>query len=185
MSALDKSVQAQVLNLLQELKAERALTYVFISHDLNVIEYVSEPRARHVPRSRWWRPGTAEALAESPKHPYTQALFASAPTMDPDPAHGPPADHRRSAEPDRPALRLPLPHPLRLRDASVRADAAHAARDGPGPRRRLLSVRGRARDYNGGWTLIVFVATRPLTAGLSLPPSSGMSSSASATADSA
>ena len=49
-SALDKSVQAQVLNLLQELKAERALTYVFISHDLNVIEYVSESRARHVPR---------------------------------------------------------------------------------------------------------------------------------------
>ena len=40
-SALDKSVQAQVLNLLEELKVERALTYVFISHDLNVIEYVS------------------------------------------------------------------------------------------------------------------------------------------------
>src|SRR5204863_8449226 len=40
-SALDKSVQAQVLNLLQELEAERALTYAFISHDLNVIEYVS------------------------------------------------------------------------------------------------------------------------------------------------
>ncbi len=81
-SALDKSVQAQVLNLLQDLKAERALTYVLISHDLNVVEYVSDRIVvmylGHVVES-----GTAETLAENPKHPYTQALFASAPSMDP------------------------------------------------------------------------------------------------------
>jgi len=82
-SALDKSVQAQVLNLLQELKAERALTYVFISHDLNVIEYVSG-RVLVMYLGQVVETGTADALAESPKHPYTQALFASAPTMDPD-----------------------------------------------------------------------------------------------------
>jgi len=82
-SALDKSVQAQVLNLLQDLRAERALTYVFISHDLNVIEYVSD-RVLVMYLGEVVETGTAEALAQSPKHPYTQALFASAPTMDPD-----------------------------------------------------------------------------------------------------
>ena len=82
-SALDKSVQAQVLNLLQDLKAERALTYVFISHDLNVIEYVSD-RVLVMYLGEVVETGTAEALAQSPKHPYTQALFASAPSMDPD-----------------------------------------------------------------------------------------------------
>jgi peptide/nickel transport system ATP-binding protein len=80
-SALDKSVQAQVLNLLQELKAERALTYVFISHDLNVIEYVSG-RVLVMYLGQIVEAGTAEALAE-PRHPYTQALFASSPSMDP------------------------------------------------------------------------------------------------------
>jgi peptide/nickel transport system ATP-binding protein len=82
-SALDKSVQAQVLNLLQDLKAERALTYVLISHDLNVIEYVSD-RVLVMYLGEVVETGSAEALAESPRHPYTQALFASAPSMDPD-----------------------------------------------------------------------------------------------------
>ena len=82
-SALDKSVQAQVLNLLQELKVERALTYVFISHDLNVIEYVSD-RVLVMYLGEVVETGSAEALAQAPKHPYTQALFASAPSMDPD-----------------------------------------------------------------------------------------------------
>jgi peptide/nickel transport system ATP-binding protein len=82
-SALDKSVQAQVLNLLLELKAERALTYVFISHDLNVIEYVSD-RVLVMYLGQVVETGTADALAEAPKHPYTQALFASAPSLDPE-----------------------------------------------------------------------------------------------------
>jgi peptide/nickel transport system ATP-binding protein len=81
-SALDKSVQAQVLNLLQDLKAERALTYVLISHDLNVIEYVSE-RILVMYLGHVVEAGTAAALASDPKHPYTRALFASAPSMDP------------------------------------------------------------------------------------------------------
>ena len=82
-SALDKSVQAQVLNLLADLKAERALTYVFISHDLNVIEYVSD-RVLVMYLGEIVETGTADALAQAPKHPYTQALFASAPSLDPD-----------------------------------------------------------------------------------------------------
>ena len=82
-SALDKSVQAQVLNLLLELKAERNLTYVFISHDLNVIEYVSD-RVLVMYLGQVVESASADAVTESPKHPYTRALFAAAPSMDPD-----------------------------------------------------------------------------------------------------
>jgi peptide/nickel transport system ATP-binding protein len=81
-SGLDKSIQAQVLNLLAELRAERRLTYVFISHDLNVIEYVSG-RVLVMYLGQIVETGSCAALADAPKHPYTQALFASAPTMDP------------------------------------------------------------------------------------------------------
>jgi len=81
-SALDKSVQAQVLNLLQQLKAARRLTYVLISHDLNVIEYASD-RVIVLYLGKIVEMGPAETIAESPKHPYTQALFRSAPSMDP------------------------------------------------------------------------------------------------------
>ena len=81
-SALDKSVQAQVLNLLQDLKAERALTYVFISHDLGVIEHVSD-RILVMYLGHVVEAGSAEALAAEPRHPYTRALFAAAPSMDP------------------------------------------------------------------------------------------------------
>jgi peptide/nickel transport system ATP-binding protein len=81
-SALDKSVQAQVLNLLQELKSELALTYVFISHDLSVIEYVSD-RILVMYLGQVVEAGTADALSAAPRHPYTQALFAAAPSMDP------------------------------------------------------------------------------------------------------
>jgi peptide/nickel transport system ATP-binding protein len=81
-SALDKSVQAQVLNLLDELKAERALTYVFISHDLSVIEHVSD-RILVMYLGQVVETGRADVLAAAPRHPYTRALFAAAPTMDP------------------------------------------------------------------------------------------------------
>ena len=81
-SALDKSVQAQVLNLLQQLKAARHLTYVLISHDLNVIEYASD-RVIVLYLGKIVEAGPAPVIAQSPKHPYTQALFRSAPSMDP------------------------------------------------------------------------------------------------------
>ena len=81
-SALDKSVQAQVLNLLQQLKAARSLTYLLISHDLNVIEYASD-RVLVMYLGQIVEMGPATELAEAPRHPYTQALFASAPSLDP------------------------------------------------------------------------------------------------------
>jgi len=82
-SSLDKSVQAQVLNLLQTLKKDLGLTYVFISHDLHVIEYLSD-RVLVMYLGQIVELGSSEEVASEPLHPYTQALFASAPSMNPD-----------------------------------------------------------------------------------------------------
>lgn len=82
-AALDKSVEAQVLNLLGELKAKLNLTYLFISHDLNVVEYVSD-RVLVMYLGRVVETGPVESIYQRPRHPYTRALFASKPTLDPD-----------------------------------------------------------------------------------------------------
>jgi peptide/nickel transport system ATP-binding protein len=82
-SALDKSIEAQVLNLLAELKDRFNLTYLFISHDLNVVEYVSD-RVLVMYLGRVVETGPVEAIYSRPRHPYTRALFASKPTLDPD-----------------------------------------------------------------------------------------------------
>jgi peptide/nickel transport system ATP-binding protein len=82
-SSLDKSVQAQVLNLLQTLKNDLGLTYVFISHDLHVIEYLSN-RVLVMYLGQIVELGNADEVSTQPLHPYTQALFASAPSMNPD-----------------------------------------------------------------------------------------------------
>jgi len=77
-SALDVSVQAQVLNLLDQLKAQFDLTYVFISHDLAVVESVSD-RVMVMYFGRVVEQGKAAALFRSPLHPYTRLLLSSAP----------------------------------------------------------------------------------------------------------
>ncbi len=82
-SALDKSVEAQVLNLLLDLKDEFDLTYVFISHDLNVVRYMSD-RVMVMYLGQVVEIGDSETLFESPAHPYTRALLSSVPSMDPD-----------------------------------------------------------------------------------------------------
>ena len=82
-SALDKSVEAQVLNLLGELKEKFNLTYLFISHDLNVVEYMSD-RVMVMYLGRVVETGPVEQIYRHPHHPYTRALFASKPTLDPD-----------------------------------------------------------------------------------------------------
>jgi peptide/nickel transport system ATP-binding protein len=82
-SALDKSVEAQVLNLLLDLKDEFGLTYIFISHDLNVVRFVSD-RVMVMYLGRVAEIGPSEELFERPRHPYTGALLASMPSMDPD-----------------------------------------------------------------------------------------------------
>ncbi len=81
-SALDKSVEAQVLNLLQDLKQAFGLTYVFISHDLNVVRYMSD-RVLVMYLGEVVEVASADALFEQPLHPYTAALLRSMPTTDP------------------------------------------------------------------------------------------------------
>jgi len=82
-SALDKSVEAQVLNLLMDLKQAMGLTYVFISHDLNVVRYMCD-RVMVMYLGQVVEMGPSEAIFENPRHPYTQALLRSVPSMDPD-----------------------------------------------------------------------------------------------------
>jgi peptide/nickel transport system ATP-binding protein len=82
-SALDKSIEAQVLNLLVDLKAEFGLTYMFISHDLNVVRFMSD-RVMVMYLGKVAELGSSDVILANPRHPYTMALLASMPSMDPD-----------------------------------------------------------------------------------------------------
>jgi peptide/nickel transport system ATP-binding protein len=82
-SALDKSVAAQVLNLLRYLKRHFNLTYIFISHDLDVVQYISD-RVLVMYLGQIVETGSVDSIYERPRHPYTQALLHSRVTMNPD-----------------------------------------------------------------------------------------------------
>jgi oligopeptide/dipeptide ABC transporter ATP-binding protein len=102
-SALDVSVQAQIINLLQELQRELKLTYMFITHDLSVVQHISD-RIAVMYLGKVVELSTTEAIFEKALHPYTQALLSAAPSLDmefrreriilkggvPDPANPPP-----------------------------------------------------------------------------------------------
>lgn len=82
-SALDVSVQAQVINLLKKLQRQFDLTYIFISHDLNVVRYMCD-RIAVMYLGKIVEMGTYEEIYDHPKHPYTQALLSAIPKESPD-----------------------------------------------------------------------------------------------------
>jgi peptide/nickel transport system ATP-binding protein len=104
-AALDVSIQAQVLNLFMDLRRDLNLTYLFISHDLGVVEHLSD-RVVIMYLGRVVESGPAEEMFEAPNHPYTQALLAEVPRLEsrhrsfvpvkgeiPSPIHPPPGCH--------------------------------------------------------------------------------------------
>ena len=82
-SALDVSIQSQIINLLKDLKDELGLTYMFISHDLSVVRHISD-RVGVMYLGKMAELAPAESLFKNPNHPYTKALISAIPALDPD-----------------------------------------------------------------------------------------------------
>ena len=98
-SALDVSIQAQVMNLLADLKKRFGLTYILVAHDLSVVRHLSD-RIAVMYLGKIVEVATAQGFSEPPMHPYTEALTAAAPVADP---------HRKHHEPP---LKGDVPSPL-------------------------------------------------------------------------
>ena len=148
-AALDVSIQAQVLNLFMDLREEFDLTYLFISHDLSVVEHIAD-RIMIMYLGRVVETAPTEALFGHPQHPYTQALLAEVPRLDQRKTRFHP-DRRRNPLSARSPARLPFPSPMPASHACVHIRGASVDPVQRECRSELSSVRWETNGKDGAW----------------------------------